>query len=53
MSKQVHHVRVDEQVYTRLLAMKHRLEVKHQRFVPIGEAVKELLKRHDNHQKED
>lgn len=48
-----HHVRVDEQVYKRLLAMKHRLETKSRRFVPIGEAVKELLKRHDNNQKED
>lgn len=42
-------IRVDDPTYRGLLTLKHRLERKEHRRVPIGDAVKELLK----NQKED
>jgi len=46
-------IRVDKKSYMRLLAMKHKLEAQRHRRVAIGEAVAELLKRHDSKQKEE
>lgn len=47
-------IRVDRATYLALLTIARSLEKKQKkRRVPIGEAVRELLREHDNHQKED